>query len=98
MFAAAQDTTVLVSMIGGASLIIVALIGAIGARINRNIEAAHAEVRTNHGLRAGDYIEQIGPLVEWAIQHTVDDNAFQDRTDAHLARVQASLAQGTKGA
>lgn len=40
-------------------------------------EAVHDEIRTNHGKRAGEYLEMVGPLVDWAHQHTSDDNELR---------------------
>jgi len=46
-------------------------------RNRKATEAVHEEIRTNHGLRAGEYIEAIGPLVKWAENHSRDDNEIR---------------------
>lgn len=46
-------------------------------RTRESSERVHDEVRTNHGMRAGEYIEMIGPLVDWANAHTEEDNELR---------------------
>lgn len=41
------------------------------------ITGVHEEVSTNHGLRAGEYIEMIGPMSDFLVQHAKDDNEIR---------------------
>lgn len=46
-------------------------------------QAVHDEIKTNHGLRAGEYLEMVGPLVDWAIEHTEADNEMREALGLH---------------
>jgi hypothetical protein len=86
MLAAVQhqaDPNIIVpAILTSVPVILAALAGLIVTlRSNRKNRQAtndvHDEIRTNHGLRAGEYLEMIGPLVEWAEDHTRDDNELR---------------------
>lgn len=55
-------------------------------RSTRATHAVHEEVRTNHGKRAGEYIEMIGPLAEWAEHHTAEDNELRQALGLHKGK------------
>lgn len=68
----------------------------------RSASKTHNEVKTNHGLRQGDYVELtamvVGELKEWSVQHAADDrhtfevlSTGQDEIRAEQARVAAAI-------
>ncbi len=70
-----------------------ALIAAVPATIAglaawRASRATHDEVRTNHGVRAGERIEALGDDVLWLKEHVVTKNELADhaRSDLNFQR------------
>lgn len=66
-------TDIVVALIGAAALIAsVTMPIIITRRVGSKVDAVHDEVRTNHGMRAGDYLEKVADLqVEVAAQGKV---------------------------
>lgn len=65
-----------------------------GNRSNKVTERVHDEVRTNHGKKAGEYIEQIGPLMEWAADHQRQDNEVRVALGLDEGRIPTWRARG----
>jgi hypothetical protein len=53
--------------------IILAVGGIYAARVGRSVKAVHEEVRTNHGKRAGEYLEMVPDMMKLLAEHTVQD-------------------------
>lgn len=92
--------------------VVIAFIGAVPSTIaaiaalqsSRRSKGVHDEIRTNHGLRQGDYVELtamvVGELKDWSTQHAADDkhsfavlSAGQEEIRAEQARVAAALSR-----
>jgi len=77
------DPNILVpAVLGSIPVILAAVTGLlVTLRSNRRnrqaTEKVHDAIRTNHGKRPGEYLEMIGPIADWAVQHTHDDNELR---------------------
>lgn len=70
-----DPTPILVAILGTTA----SIYAATGARRTKKI---HDEVRTNHGLRAGEYLEKLGPLLnEQVVQRSQLDSLIVGQAD-----------------
>lgn len=63
-------TEIIVALIGLIGLIASVTIPVVmGRRTQTKVDAVHAEVKTNHGLRAGEYMEMVAEVLAEARTH-----------------------------
>lgn len=98
------DTVVVGAFIGGFATIIAAFIAAAyTARRGRSqVQELRADLRTNHGQKPGEYIEQtalaVFRLEDWSRQHTEEDADFRAEMRLWRATVEPKLQGGKSGA
>lgn len=89
-----MDPTVTAAIVMGVCAVAAAVPGAIAAR---RVNKVHDEVRTNHGLRQGDYVELtamvVGELKTAFTEHVEVDKASFDALTAGQAEIRAEQAR-----
>jgi hypothetical protein len=87
-----MDPTIAAAVIAALGVIISTWLA--NRKTRRGVTAVHDEVRTNHGKRAGEYLENVDALLTLFAEHTAQDernfNELRRGMDALSAKVSAA--------